>query len=144
MVDLKGNHPARERRPSPEQLRYARILDYGMKGGLLVLIGGFVAYVGDVVPPQVPFEALPRLWGLPAAEYVQESGMAEGWGWLRMLDKGDVVALIGIALLAAVSPLCLAVLVVAYARRGDRAYLAITLASIVILVLAASGILTSH
>lgn len=144
MVDMKGNRPAHERGPSPEQLRYARILDYGMKGGLVALIGGFAAYVGDVLPPQVPFEALPRLWSLPSADYVQESGMAEGWGWLRMLDRGDVLALIGIALLAAVSPLCLVFLVLIYARRGDRAYLAITIALIVVLVLAASGILTSH
>ena len=144
MVDLKGNHPARERGPSPEQLRYARILDYGMKGGLIVLIAGFAAYMGNVLSPQVPFEMLPRLWGLSASEYVRESGMAAGWGWLGMLDKGDVLALSGIALLAAVSPLSLALLVPAYAKSGDRAYLVVTIALIGVLVLAASGILGSH
>jgi hypothetical protein len=144
MVDVKATGRSLEQGPSPEQLRYARVLDYGMKSGLIALIAGFVAYLGDVLSPQVPFEMLPRLWSLSAADYVRESGMAEGWGWLGMLDKGDVLALSGIALLAAVSPLCLALLVPAYAKSGDRAYLAVTIALIGVLVLAASGILGSH
>jgi len=105
------------------------------------LIAGFAAYAGEMLPLQVPFDALPRLWSLPVGDFLRESGMPAGWGWLTMLGKGDVLALAGIALLASVSPLCLLLLLPAYAQRRDGAYLAFTLALVGVLVLAASGIL---
>lgn len=141
---MNDRNTARADGPSPEQLRYARILDYGMRAGLTVLIAGFAVYVSGALPVQVPFEVLPRLWALPVGDFMRESGMAPGWGWLGMLARGDVLALLGIALLAGVSLPCLALLVPAYAQRGDRAYLAITLALIGVLLLAASGIFGSH
>jgi hypothetical protein len=127
-----------------EQLRYARILDYGMRAGLVALIAGFLAYVSGVLPVQVPFDALPRLWTLPVGDYVRESGMPVGWGWLALLGKGDVLALTGIVALAGVSVPCLVVLALAYSGRGDRAYCGITLLLAGVLVFAASGILTAH
>ena len=130
--------------PSPEQLRYARFLGYGMKAGLAVLIAGFAAYLGGALPVQVPLEELPRLWALPVGDYLRESGMATGWGWVAMLGRGDVLALTGIVLLSGVSVPCLTLLVPAYAAAGDRAYLVITLLLIGVLVLAASGVLTTH
>ncbi|OGA23017.1 MAG: hypothetical protein A3I02_16700 [Betaproteobacteria bacterium RIFCSPLOWO2_02_FULL_67_26] len=129
---------------SPEQLLYARILDYGMKAGLAVLIAGFAAYLGGALPVQLPFEELPRLWALPVGDYLRDSGMPMGWGWLAMLDRGDVLALTGIVLLAGVSVPCLVVLAFAYAGRGDWAYFGIALALIGVLVLAASGVFGSH
>ena len=142
MVDMNGDS-ARAKGPSPEQQRYARILDCGMKAGLAVLIGGFAVYVSGALPAQVPFEALPRLWALPVEDFLRESGMASGWGWLAMLARGDVLALVGIALLAGVSLPCLILLAPVYARQGDRAYLAITLLLVGVLLLAASGIFGS-
>jgi FtsH-binding integral membrane protein len=58
--------------------------------------------------------------------------------------KGDLLALTGIALLAGVSIPCLLLLVPAYARQGDRVHLAITLATAVVLVLAAAGVFIPH
>ena len=129
---------------SPEQLRYARILGYGMQAGLFLLIATFAVYVSGALPVQVPFEDLPRLWALPVEGYLRESGLEPGWGWLKLTAKGDLLALTGIALLAGVSLPCLAVLLPAYARRGDRTYLAVTLALIAVLVLAASGVFIAH
>ena len=127
-----------------EQLRYARMLDYGMKAGLVLLIAGFLAYVSGVLPVQVPVESLPRLWTLPVGDYLRESGMPAGWGWLPLVGMGDILALTGIALLAGVSVPCLIVLALAYAGRGDRIYCSITLLLAGVLVLAASGILSMH
>jgi len=136
--------PGRSNGPSPEQLRYARILEYGMKAGLLLLIVTFVAYVANALPVQVPFEALPRLWALPVGDYLRESGMPPGWGWLALLDRGDVLALTGIALLAGISAPCLVLLLPVYAQRGDWPYFTITVLLAGVLVLAASGVLVSH
>lgn len=130
--------------PSPEQLRYARILDCGMKTGLALLIVSFGAYISGALPAELPFDALPRLWALPVEDFLRESGMPTGWNWLAMLDRGDVLALAGIVLLAGVSVPCLALLVPVYAGRGDWAYFAITLALVVVLVFAASGAFVSH
>ena len=129
---------------SAEQLRYARVLDYGMKAGLAILTAGFVAYISGVLPAQVPFEALPQLWGLPVGDYLRESGVSAGWAWLSLLHRADALVLGGIALLAGVSLPCLLVLAPVYARRRDRAYFAITLATVGLLVLAASGVVASH
>lgn len=127
-----------------EQLRYARLLDYGMKAGLVALIAGFLAYVSGALPVQVPFEALPRLWTLPVGDYLRDSGMPAGWDWVAMLGKGDILALTGIVVLAGVSVPCLIVLALVYAGRGDRAYCAITLLLAGVLVFAASGVLSAH
>lgn len=142
MVGMSGTNPRQNPRASPEQLRYARVLDYGMKAGLAVLIAGFLAYVSGIVPAQVPFEELPRLWVLRVPDYLRETGMTSGWGWLVMPATGDGLALIGIALLAGVSAPCLLVLIPVFAGRRDWVYLSITLLQIGVLVLAASGVLT--
>jgi hypothetical protein len=141
---LKPDPLAAGAAPSPEQLRYARLLDYGMQAGLAVLIAGFAAYLGGVLPLQVPLEDLPRLWALPVGDYLRESGMAAGWRWSEALGRGDVLALAGIVLLAGVSIPCLMLLVPAYAAGGEWTYLAITLLLIGVLVLAASGVLVVH
>lgn len=129
---------------SPEQLRYAGALSVGMKAGLAVLIVTFVAYLAGALPVQVQYEHLPRLWSLPVGQYMQEIGLEPGWGWLASLGKGDLLALTGIALLAGVSIPCLLLLLPAYARRGDRAYLGITLALVALLLLAAAGVFIPH
>lgn len=141
---MSGADPGRSNGPSPEQLRYARILDYGMKAGLVLLIVSFGAYVGNALPVQIPFEALPRLWALPVADYLRESGMPAGWGWLPLLYKGDVLALTGIALLAGISVPCLLLLLPVYAGRRDWPYFTITLLLAGVLALAASGVFVSH
>lgn len=143
MVAVSERDPRQATGASPEQLRYARVLDVGMKGGLAILIAAFLTYVTGIVPPAVPVEELPRLWSLPLAEYLQSTGMSTGWSWIFQLGKGDMLALVGITVLSGVSAPCLIVLAVAFAKRRDRAYLAITLLVVCVLVLAASGVLTA-
>jgi hypothetical protein len=140
MVVLKAPEPA----PSPEQLLYARVLDYGMKAGLAMLIAGFAAYVGGLVSAQVPLEELSRLWVLPVEDYLRESGMTAGWRWLALPDRGEVLALLGIVFLSGVSVPCLIALLPAYAARREWTYLVITVLLIGVLVLAASGVLVGH
>ena len=70
--------------------------------------------------------------------YLELSGLPQGWGWLALLRRGDIAGLAGIAVLAGCSVLCLLSLVPLYRARGDRAYVGICLAEIVILLLAAS------
>ena len=126
----------------PEQLRYAMLLDWGTRFGLLVLVLSFVAYVTGLLPGHVPVDQLPAVWGLPVAQYLAHTHMPTGWDWLALLGHGDVLGLAGIAWLSAVSVACLLALVPVYARRGDRAFVAICVVEVLVVALAASGVLT--
>ena len=127
---------------APEQLRYASLLDWGTRAGLVVLLLSFAAYALGLVDAQVPPERLPGLWGQPVDRFLALTGTPTGWGWLALVQRGDMAGLLGIAILAGTSVLCLLALVPLYWARGDKAYVAICLAEVAVVVLAASGWLT--
>lgn len=124
------------------QLTYAAWLEAGVRLGLGVLTATFLAYVLDVWEPHVPIEHLPRLWGLPAHEFRAATGAPDGWGWLRLLGRGDYLTFLGVAVLALTSIACYLRLAPALAARGERLYAAIALLQIIVLALAASGIVS--
>lgn len=125
-----------------EALRYAQLLDWGTRLGVLALIASFAAYVFGVLTPHVPLEQLPSVWNLPVAAYLQQTATPTGWGWLALAHKGDLSGLIGISILAGCSLPPLLGLIPLYLKRLDYVYAAICVVVIAVLVLAASGILT--
>jgi hypothetical protein len=135
--------PPTELTIAKEQLRYARWLDWGAKAGLAALIAGFAAYATGLLPAQVPFDRLPELLALPLDRYLAATGTPAGWGWTTLLGKGEYASLIGIAILAGCSGLCLLAILPFYLRRRDWTYALICASEIAVLALAASGILTS-
>ena len=123
----------------PEQHRYANLLDWGTRVGLFILVSSFVAYVAGVVDARVVPQSLPQLWGLPVDRYLELTGSPKGWAWVTQLHLGDMAGLLGIAVLAGCSLLCLLALLPLYLGRRERAFAAICLAQVVVLALAASG-----
>jgi len=127
---------------SIEQLRYARVLNFGMRFGLYTLLFSFPLYVFDVVPAHIALERLPELWTLSAPAYLRETGIPDGWAWLTMVNHGDMLPILGIAILSGVSVACfLSLLPLLHAQR-DWVYVAIAVCEIGVLTLAASGVLT--
>lgn len=124
-----------------EHLRYARVLDWGARIGVVLLVLSFLAYAFGLLAPHVPLERLPALWQLPVAQYRELSGTPAGWQWLALAHRGDLATLLGIAVLAGCSMACLAALMPLYRHRGDRTYLGLCLAELAVLLLAASGVL---
>ena len=122
------------------QLRYARLLDWGTRIGLAALVISFVIYNAGMLPSQVPRHRLPELWGEPVARYLELTGAPTGWQWVTMLQHGDVLGFVGIAVLAGCSGVCLLSLLPLYRRRGDRAYLGLCLAQMAVLLVAAAGV----
>lgn len=123
----------------PEQLLYARLLDWGTRLGLLVLVATFAAYVFGLLTPHVALERLPELWSHPVGRFLEETQSPTGWGWLAFVHRGDVAGLVGIVILAGCSLVCLLALVPLYLRRGDKAFAALCLAEVAVVLLAASG-----
>jgi len=128
---------------SPEELRYARVLDIGVKAGFVLLVLSFAAYLTGILSPHVRFDQLPRYWGLPVKEFVKATNTPTGWGWLRLIAKGDIANLVPIAYIAGLSTICCLAVLPIFARRGDKVHLIIAVLQIVVLVLAASDILTA-
>lgn len=124
-----------------EQIAYAKILDLGMKVGLLLLIISFALYVFGILPPHVPLADLPTYWRLPVHEYLAQTDIHQGWSWLYMLNKGDFLNFVGIAFLAGVSIACYLRVIPSLFRKGDTIYAFLAIAEVLVLVLAASGVL---
>ena len=126
----------------PIQLRYARWLAWGTRAGLACLVLAFAAYIFGIAP-HVPIERLPALWELSAPQLLRETGMKPGWHWASLLHRSDMLLLAAIALLSSISIACVAAVVPAFAKRGDRVFVAICVLQIAVLLLAASGLLAS-
>ncbi len=125
-----------------EATLYATWLDWGTRLGLVVLILGFAAYILGFTTPLVSLQDMPQLWNQPVAIYLAKTGTPTGWGWLAMLGKGDMLNMLGIAILAGCSIPPLLGLVPLYLKRRDYAYAGLCLFITLVLLLAASGILT--
>ena len=126
-----------------EHTRYAKLLHWGTNLGLIVLVVSFLAYVFGLMPAHVPLEQLPALWHQSASSYLKQTGTPGGWGWLPLATQGDFASLGGIVFLSGYSMLCLLAVIPLYAGRRDRVYVTVCVLEIAVLLLAASGILTS-
>ena len=137
------------RQEQSEQLVYAKVLEIGMYGGLLILLITFVLYVSQVVAPAVPLDRVPSYWSHGVDEYLEAVNEdflhmehpPTGWAWATMLGRGDFLNFVGIAILAGVTILCYLAIVPTLSRKKDNAYLAMALLEVLVLALAASGIL---
>ena len=127
---------------APAQLRYALLLEWGTRAGMVVLVASFFAYLTGLLPPHVPLEQLPQLWSLPVGQYLGHTQSPTGWGWAALLDRSDALGLAGIAILAACSVLALLAVVPMYAARRDKAFVGLCIAQALVVLLAASGLLT--
>ena len=124
-----------------EQLAYAKLLDFGMKLGLLVLIITFIVYLSGILSPHIPVNDLPRYWSMSVHKYLEATGIHPGWTWLGMLGKGDFLNFVGIAFLAGVTILCYLRIIPILFRKKDTVYGILAILEVLVLVLAASGIL---
>jgi hypothetical protein len=124
-----------------EQLTYARILDFGMKIGLLILIVFFIIYVTGILPSYIPVNDLPKYWKLSVHQYLDATGIQQGWTWLKLLNKGDFLNFLGIAFLAGVTIICYIAIIPIFFKKKDVVYGVLAIIEVLVLLLAASGIL---
>lgn len=132
---------AKELKATEEQITYAKVLDAGMKIGLLSLIVFFIIYLVGILDPYIPVKNLPKYWSLSVHEYLQETGIHQGWSWIRLLNKGDFLNFLGIAFLAGVTIVCYLAVIPLFFRKKDKVYGFLAILEVLVLLLAASGIL---
>jgi uncharacterized membrane protein len=133
--------PTAKQYASEEQLAYARVLDIGMKVGFVLLVATFQLYLTGIVKPYIPHEQLPQYWSMPVGEYLQAADVPTGWGWLSLVGHGDFLNFVGIALLSLVTIACYIAVLLIFLRKKDRVYAALAAVEVLVLVLAASGLL---
>ena len=127
--------------PSREQIIYANFLIIGVWAGIIILVATYVIYVTGILPSHVEMSLIPRVWGKGVSEFLEITHSPHGWEWVSLLAKGDFLNYTGFALLALMTIFCFLVLVRGYSRRKDWTFVAIAVLEIIVLSLAASGIL---
>jgi len=123
-----------------EQVQYANLLFLGCWGGLALMVLTYLIYLLGILPPHVPMDKIIVLWSKSVKTYLAEGNVHQGWAWASMLNKGDFINFLGIALLAGMTIICYIPLIPAFLKKKDFMYTGFVIAEIVVLCLAASGI----
>jgi hypothetical protein len=124
-----------------EQVLYANILNKGMLIGLLALIVTFIIYGTGILKPLIPLEQVQNYWVMPVHEYLELSGIHAGWAWLGKLGYGDMLNFLPIAFLSLLTIFCYLAILPGLMRKKDTAYVVLAIIEVIVLVVAASGIL---
>lgn len=126
-----------------EQLLYAKILDIGMKIGLVGIILSFILYVSGILAPKIPASEVPSLWGMKSHDYLLDANIQGGWSWLGLYNYGDFLNFFPIAFLAGVTIICYLAIIPTLLRKKDSVYAVLALLEVLVLAGAASGLIAS-
>ena len=80
---------------------------------------------------------------MSVSEYLHKANVHAGWSWLSLVAYSDFLNFIGIAVLAGVTILCFIVIIPTLWKNDDKLYAVLSLLEVIILSVAASGILGS-
>lgn len=125
------------------QILYANILNVGMLIGFVSLIVIFILYFTGILSPLIPLEKVESYWTLPLHDYLDKSGMEVGWAWFGKLQFGDMLNFIPIAFLSLLTIICYIALIPGLIRKRDAPYTVIAILEILVLLVAASGVLVT-
>jgi hypothetical protein len=126
-----------------EQLVYAKVLNVVMFLGLAIMVVTFIIYMLGILPSFIPPQDIPKYWSMKSSNFIHMFHAPTGWAWVALTNKGDYLNFVGIAILAGLTVLCYLVILPILMRKKDTAYVVIAIIEVLVLVLAASGILKS-
>lgn len=130
-------------KPSKDQIIYANLLLMGMLAGIVILTVTYTIYVTGLLSSHIDMSVIATHWGKNIHEYLEITQSPQGWGWLYLLGKGDFLNYIGFTLLGVLTIICYLVLVRGYFRQKNWIFFIISVLEILVLSLAASGLLGS-
>ena len=130
-------------KPARDQIIYANLLIIGVWAGIVILLVTYSIYLLEILPAHVNRSIIPTVWDKGVAEYLEITRSPHGWGWVSLLAKGDFLNYIGFAQLGLMTLLCFVVLLRGYLRQKNWIFSIIAFLEILVLTVAASGILGS-
>lgn len=126
-----------------EQILYAHLLNKSMLVGLLGLIVTFIIYASGILEPIIPLPEVQNYWVMPVKDYLAKSGIHAGWAWLGNIGYGDMLNFLPIAFLSAITIFCYIAIIPGLLKKKDTAFVVLAIIEVIVLVVAASGILGS-
>ncbi len=133
--------PSQNREASSEQIIYAKVLEKCMYTGLALLLLTFGLYGSGIIRPYIPLGEVSNYWSHGVTEYLHMANIEPGWSWIEMLGYGDFLNFIPIIILAGTTVLCYLAIVPTLVRNNDKTYAILALLEVIILSVAASGVL---
>ena len=128
-------------KPTQDQIIYANLLVIGVWTGITIMLVTYSIYMFELLPVHVDTSFIPKVWNKGVGEYLEITHSPHGWGWVSLLAKGDFLNYIGFVLLGLMTLLCFIVLLRGYLRQKNWIFSIIAFLEILVLTLAASGIL---
>jgi len=124
-----------------EQLVYAKLLD--SDEGRAAYTDHYLYHLCDgYIRTAHPGLRLPKYWSMPVHQYL-EATVYIGMGMAHYARQGDFLNFTGIAFLALVTLICYVRIVPILFRKKDTIYGVLAIVEVLILALAASGVLKS-
>jgi hypothetical protein len=127
------------------QLVYARTLDYVAHSVIILMAVGYFLYLTELLPLSVPIETIAGNWHLSAAHLQAKLNLPCGWGCFTSpagLLHGDIFSYISVIFLSLATLICLASAVAVFISEKKHLYSAIATLQVLVLLVAASGIMT--
>lgn len=129
--------------PLKAQMDYATLLFWGAWIGMGIMTVTYLMYMLGIGSPHIPLHEVTGNWGQGLHHFVEVTGSPTGWDWLALIGKADYMNFVGLAILALITILCYLPLIPAYLKSGDTIYAVFAALEVVVLTVAASGVLGS-
>jgi hypothetical protein len=127
------------------QFAYAKTLDIVAHAVMLVIGIGYLLYILRLLPLTVPIETIAGNWQLSSSELQSKLHVFCGWSCftsLPVLLHGDAVSYASVVMLSMATLFCLVTAVMAFFREKNHLFLMIAILQVVVLLVAASGVMT--
>ncbi|MGQ9661380.1 MAG: hypothetical protein ACUVWX_03470 [Kiritimatiellia bacterium] len=130
------------------QQRFASVTQTGMVVDIAIVLITFGLYLWGRPAPLVPLVRVPELWEMSAneygraiaAEFFPDRQLPTGWAWLHLLGYSDYLTYCAVSILASTALIAYAAILPILARQQRWIYFVLGLVQLLVLGLAASGI----
>ena len=122
---------------------YASWLEFIAKTGLVLIVVSFTLYVFEIVQAYTGIKEISHYWSLSASEYMKQTGYHGGWAWTRLVHKSDFMNFVGISLLAGATVVWYVRVLPVFLKEKDSVLAWICVIQILVMTLAASGVLSA-
>jgi len=132
----------KNRYASDAQLILAKLYHGASIIGLTLIAAAFTLYAAGVLSSNVTVAEVTSYWHLDAAAYAEQTGTPVGWGFLKELFRGDCLTFGSLLFMAMAVILSLAIMVAVFMRKRKPEFAVMALLHIVILLVAAAGVVS--